>query len=356
MLKAIFCPVIDSGLLIIPILIINFESMKFSTEELIEGIRSGNKRLIAKAITLVESKKAEHRVQAEELLKKIMPFTGHSVRVGVTGVPGAGKSTFIESFGRLAIAKGKKVAVLAIDPSSSINKGSILGDKTRMEELAKEENAFIRPSPSSGFLGGVANTTFETMMICEAAGYDYILIETVGVGQSEVLVADITDVFLFLKIIGGGDELQGIKRGIMEMVDLIFINKVDQDNLQKAKNTRLELKRALDFIPPKEKGWKIPVLLGSALHNEGLKEIYDTISGFIDLKKESGRFEEVRIQQAEKRFEYWVQEYILSLMKKSNAVEEAYLMHKKNASEMVSNPSTEAKLFVEKFLSGQNKD
>lgn len=330
--------------------------MKFSTEELIEGIQSGNKRLIAKAITLVESKKAEHRVQAEGLLKRIMPLTGNSIRVGVTGVPGAGKSTFIESFGRLAIAEGKKVAVLAIDPSSSINKGSILGDKTRMEELAKEENAFIRPSPSSGFLGGVANTTFETMMICEAAGYDYILIETVGVGQSEVLVADITDVFLFLKIIGGGDELQGIKRGIMEMVDVIFINKVDQDNFQKAKNTRLELKRALDFIPPKEKDWKIPVLLGSALYHEGLQEIYDKISEFIDLKKKAGRFEEVRIQQAEKRFEYWVQEYILSLMKKSNIVEEAYQMHKKNASEMVSNPSTEAKLFVEKFLSGENRN
>lgn len=330
--------------------------MKFSTEELIEGIQSGNKRLIGKAITLVESKKAEHRVQAEDLLKRMMPFTGNSIRVGVTGVPGAGKSTFIESFGRLAIAQGKKVAVLAIDPSSSINKGSILGDKTRMEELAKEENAFIRPSPSSGFLGGVANTTFETMMICEAAGYDYILIETVGVGQSEVLVADITDVFLFLKIIGGGDELQGIKRGIMEMVDVIFINKVDQDNLQKAKNTRLELKRALDFIPPKEKGWKIPVLLGSALHNEGLQDIYDKISEFIDLKKKAGRFEEIRTHQAEKRFEYWVQEYILSLMKKSNVVEEAYQMHKKNASEMVSNPSTEAKLFVEKFLSGENRD
>ncbi|WP_238554977.1 methylmalonyl Co-A mutase-associated GTPase MeaB [Chryseobacterium sp. P1-3] len=264
--------------------------MKFSTKELIEGIQSGNKRLIAKAITLVESKKAEHRIQAEELLKKIMPFTGNSVRVGVTGVPGAGKSTFIENFGRLVIAQGKKVAVLAIDPSSSINKGSILGDKTRMEELAKEENAFIRPSPSSGFLGGVANTTFETMLICEAAGYDYILIETVGVGQSEVLVADITDVFLFLKIIGGGDELQGIKRGIMEMVDLIFINKVDQDNLQKAKNTRLELKRALDFIPPKEKDWKIPVLLGSALHNEGLNEVYNKIAEFINLKKKTGRF------------------------------------------------------------------
>lgn len=332
-------------------LILIFESMKFSTEELIKGIRTGNKRLIGKAITLVESKKAEHRQQAEALLKEIMPYTGNSVRVGVTGVPGAGKSTFIENFGRLVIAKEKKVAVLAIDPSSAINKGSILGDKTRMEELAKEENAFIRPSPSSGFLGGVANTTFETMMICEAAGYDYILIETVGVGQSEVLVSDITDVFLFLKIIGGGDELQGIKRGIMEMVDVIFINKVDDDNLRKAKNTRLELKRALDFIPPKEKDWKVPVLLGSALSNNGLDDVFEKINDFISLKKKTGRFEQVRIHQAEKRFEYWVQEYILSMMKKNDSVEEAYLQHKKNASAMVSNPSTEAKLFVEKFLS-----
>lgn len=324
--------------------------MKFSTEQLIQGIQSGNKRLIAKAITLVESKKAEHRTQAEELLKKIMPFTGKSIRVGITGVPGAGKSTFIENFGRLAIANEKKVAVLAIDPSSAINKGSILGDKTRMEELSKEENAFIRPSPSSGFLGGVANTTFETMLICEAAGYDYILIETVGVGQSEVLVADITDVFLFLKIIGGGDELQGIKRGIMEMVDVIFINKVEQENLQKAKNTRLELKRALDFIPPKEKDWKVPVLLGSALHNTGLDEVFGKINDFISLKKKTDRFDEVRIQQSEKRFEYWVQEYILSALKQDNSVEEAYMQHKKNASAMLSNPSTEAKLFVENFL------
>ncbi|WP_419869503.1 methylmalonyl Co-A mutase-associated GTPase MeaB [Chryseobacterium sp. CT-SW4] len=329
--------------------------MKFSTEELINGIQSGNKRLIAKAITLVESKKAEHREQAEELLKKIMPFTGNSVRVGVTGVPGAGKSTFIESFGRLAIANGNKVAVLAIDPSSAINKGSILGDKTRMEELAKEENAFIRPSPSSGFLGGVANTTFETMLICEAAGYDFILIETVGVGQSEVLVSDITDVFLFIKIIGGGDELQGIKRGIMEMLDIIFINKVDDSNRQKAKNTRLELKRALDFIPAKEKSWKVPILLGSALQNEGLEDIYQKINEFIDLKKKNGHFESVRIQQSEKRYEYWVQEYILSMIKKDATVEDAYLQHKKNASEMVSNPSTEAKLFVKNFLS-KNKD
>ncbi|SKC09440.1 methylmalonyl Co-A mutase-associated GTPase MeaB [Chryseobacterium balustinum] len=324
--------------------------MKISTEDFIDGIKSGNKRLIAKAITLVESTKPEHRSQAEELLKKILPLTGNSIRVGITGVPGAGKSTFIENFGRLAISNNKKVAVLAIDPSSAINKGSILGDKTRMEELAKEENAFIRPSPSSGFLGGVANTTFETMMICEAAGYDYILIETVGVGQSEVLVSDITDVFLFLKIIGGGDELQGIKRGIMEMVDIIFINKVEESNQQKAKNTRLELKRALDFLPAKEKDWKVPVLLGSALHNEGLKEVYQNIDDFISLKKNTNRFDEVRTQQSEKRFEYWVQEYILSMMKKDNSVEEAYIQHKKNASDQISNPSTEAKLFVEKFL------
>ncbi|MCD0454580.1 methylmalonyl Co-A mutase-associated GTPase MeaB [Chryseobacterium sp. LC2016-27] len=324
--------------------------MKISTEDFIEGIRSGNKRLIAKAITLVESTKPEHRSQAEELLKKILPLTGNSIRVGITGVPGAGKSTFIENFGRLAISNNKKVAVLAIDPSSAINKGSILGDKTRMEELAKEENAFIRPSPSSGFLGGVANTTFETMMICEAAGYDYILIETVGVGQSEVLVSDITDVFLFLKIIGGGDELQGIKRGIMEMVDIIFINKVEESNLQKAKNTKLELKRALDFLPAKEKGWKVPVLLGSALHNEGLNDVYQKINDLISLKKNTKRFDEVRRQQSEKRFEYWVQEYILSMMKKDNSVEEAYIQHKKNASDQISNPSTEAKLFVEKFL------
>lgn len=324
--------------------------MKISTEDFIDGIKSGNKRLIAKAITLVESTKPEHRNQAEELLKQILPLTGNSIRVGITGVPGAGKSTFIENFGRLAISQGKKVAVLAIDPSSAINKGSILGDKTRMEELAKEENAFIRPSPSSGFLGGVANTTFETMMICEAAGYDYILIETVGVGQSEVLVADITDVFLFLKIIGGGDELQGIKRGIMEMVDVIFINKVEENNLQKAKNTKLELKRALDFLPAKEKDWKVPVLLGSALNNEGLNEVYQKIDDFISLKKRTNRFNEVRTQQSEKRFEYWVQEYILAMMKKNDSVEEAYIQHKKNASDLISNPSTEAKLFVEKFL------
>ncbi len=322
----------------------------FTTRELLTGIQSGDKRLLGKAISLVESKKPEHRVQAEELLKEILPFTGKSVRIGITGVPGVGKSTFIENFGKLAIEKGKKVAVLAIDPSSSVNKGSILGDKTRMEDLSREKNAFIRPSPTSGFLGGVANATFETMLICEAAGYDLILIETVGVGQSEVLVADISDVFLFLKIIGGGDELQGIKRGVMEMVDVIFINKVEDDNLKKAKNTKVDLLRALHFLPSKEKDWKVPVLLGSALSNKGLGEVYEKINDFIQLKIKNETFEEVRKSQAEKRFEYWVQEYILQKAKEEQSIENLYEIHKKNASELKSNPSTEAKLFVDQLL------
>lgn len=321
-----------------------------STSELIKGIKSGDKRLVGKAITLVESKKQEHRIQAEDLLKQIIPFTGKSIRIGITGTPGAGKSTFIESFGKLAIAHGKKVAVLAIDPSSTLNKGSILGDKTRMEELSKEKSAFIRPSPTSGFLGGIANSTFESMLICEAAGYDYILIETVGVGQSEVLVSDITDVFLFLKIIGGGDELQGIKRGIMEMVDLIFINKVEEENRLKAKNTKVELMRALHFLPSKEKDWKVPVLLGSALNNIGLDDVYAKIQEFINLKLSTHSFEQTRKMQAEKRFEYWVKEYILQKTKAEESTEISFENHKKNASDLKSNPSSEAKLFVEKLF------
>ncbi len=324
--------------------------MNLSAQELIEGVKAGNKRLLAKAITLVESKKAEHRIIAEEILKEIISFSGNSVRIGITGVPGAGKSTFIESFGKLGISKGKKVAVLAIDPSSTLNKGSILGDKTRMEDLAREENAFIRPSPTSGFLGGIANTTFESILLCEAAGYDFILIETVGVGQSEVLVYDISDVFLFLKIIGGGDELQGIKRGIMEMVDLIFINKVDDENLQKAKLTKVELKRALHFLPEKEKGWKVPVLLGSALENVGLEEVYKEIDDFINLTKSSGSFTSKRKNQAEKRFDYWVQQYILEKTKTNSDMQNLYDINKKNASELKANPSSEAKNFVNELM------
>lgn len=324
--------------------------MKQDAQELIKGLKAGNKRLLAKAITLVESKKEEHRILAEEILKEAILTAHQSVRIGITGVPGAGKSTFIENFGKLAISLGKKVAVLAIDPSSTLNKGSILGDKTRMEDLAREENAFIRPSPTSGFLGGIANTTFESILLCEAAGYDLILIETVGVGQSEVLVHDISDVFLFLKIVGGGDELQGIKRGVMEMVDLIFINKVEEDNLQKAKQTKVELKRALHFLPEKEKNWTVPVLLGSALENTGLVEVYNEIELFIKTTKESGAFEIKRKKQAEKRFDYWVQEYILQKTSNNSSMQAMYNLNKKNASDLKANPSSEAKLFVNELF------
>ena len=323
--------------------------MKFSNEDLLQGILNGDKRILGKAITLIESKKPEDRINAEALLQMVMPYTGNSVRIGITGIPGAGKSTFIESFGKLAIKNGKKVAVLAIDPSSSLNKGSILGDKTRMEQLAREENAFIRPSPSSGFLGGVANTTFETMLLCEAAGYDHILIETVGVGQSEVLVADISDVFVFLKIVGGGDELQGIKRGVMEMVDLVFINKVEEDNKLKAKKTKLELLHALHFMPEKEKGWKVPVLLGSALHHVGLEEMYDKIDEFVQLKIKNDHFFEVRKKQAQKRFDYWVKEYILDMANRKSEGD-SFIEHRKKASDLEVNPSSEARLFVEQLF------
>jgi len=323
---------------------------QFGISDYVQGIKASDKRILGKAITLVESKKPEHRDLADQLLKELLPLTGPSVRVGITGVPGVGKSTFIESFGKLAIQNGKKVAVLAVDPSSSINKGSILGDKTRMEELAKDPNAFIRPSPSSGFLGGIANTTYESLLICEAAGYDYILIETVGVGQSETLVNDITDIFIFLKIIGGGDELQGIKRGIMEMADLIFINKVNPENLAKAKLTKTELSRALQFMKPKEKGWKVPIILGSALENDGLPETFEKIQSFISLKRKNGTFLEDRKIQAEKRFEFWVREYILEKAKQDHSLEKAYLEHKKNASEMNSNSSSEARDFVKKLF------
>lgn len=325
---------------------------KINILDYIDGIKRSDKRLLGKAITLVESKKPEHRILAEQLLKELLPLTGKSIRIGITGVPGAGKSTFIESFGKLAIRNGKKVAVLAIDPSSSINKGSILGDKTRMEELAVDPNAFIRPSPSSGFLGGITNTTFESLLVCEAAGYDYILIETVGVGQSETLVNDISDVFLFLKVIGTGDELQGIKRGIMEMADLIFINKVNDENLCKAKMTKTELTRALYFINPKEKSWKIPVLLGSGLEKTGLENVYDKIDDYINLKKKNNTFLETRKQQAQKRFEFWVKELILERAKNDHHLEELYLEHKKNASELLANPSSEAGLFVKSLFRG----
>lgn len=268
-----------------------------SVDEFVAGILKGNITFLSKAITLVESTNAKHQQKANEILDRCLPYANNSVRIGITGVPGVGKSTFIETFGKYLTAQKKKIAVLAVDPSSSVNKGSILGDKTRMEELVTDERAFIRPSPSGTSLGGVAQKTRESIILCEAAGFDTIIIETVGVGQSETVVHSMVDFFLLLKLAGAGDELQGIKRGIIEMADAIVINKADGENKQNAKIAKVEFNRALHLYPLKESKWQPKVLTASALHNSGIKKIDTMISNYISFTKENSYFDKKRNEQ-----------------------------------------------------------
>lgn len=267
---------------------------KFSEEDLLQQLLDGNKTALGRAITLVESNQFSHRKKAQEFLEGALPHSQKSIRIGITGVPGVGKSTFIESLGSYLISQGKKVAVLAVDPSSSVSHGSILGDKTRMENLVKEENAFIRPSASGSSLGGVAKKTRESIILCEAAGFDVVLIETVGVGQSETTVHSMTDFFLLLKLAGAGDELQGIKRGIIEMADAIIINKADGDNIKAARDAKLEFNRALQLYPSKESGWKPRVALSSALKQTGIDSVWELISEFEEMVKANGYFQKNR--------------------------------------------------------------
>ena len=269
----------------------------FNINEFTEGILSANISYVSKAITLVESTRHEHQEQAQQIINAIIKASGKSFRLGITGVPGVGKSTFIESFGLEVIERGHKLAVLAIDPSSQLSKGSILGDKTRMEQLSVHPRAFIRPSPSSGSLGGVARKTKESIIICEAAGYDYILVETVGVGQSETAVHQLTDFFLLLMLAGAGDELQGIKRGIMEMADGMVITKADGANMDKAKMARGEYAKALHLFPPTESNWIPEVLTCSSTENKGIKEVYDMIDKYRRHTIANGYFEQKRNQQ-----------------------------------------------------------
>tara|TARA_R110000787_G_scaffold209078_1_gene319144 strand:+ start:5571 stop:6656 length:1086 start_codon:yes stop_codon:yes gene_type:complete len=278
-------------------------SIKPSIEQYVSGILEGNITFLSRAITLVESTNQKHQEKANQILEQCLPYANNSVRIGITGVPGVGKSTFIESFGKHLTSKGKKVAVLAVDPSSSINKGSILGDKTRMEELVTDKNAFIRPSPSGSSLGGVAQKTRESIILCEAAGFDTIIIETVGVGQSETMVHSMVDFFLLLKITGAGDELQGIKRGIIEMADAIVINKSDGDNVKNAKIAKVEFNRALHLYPPKESGWQPKVLTASALKNTEIDLVSDMIDEYISLVKENGFF----ISKRNDQNKFWLQ-------------------------------------------------
>ncbi len=273
-----------------------------SVNNFVTHILNGDVSFLSRAITLVESTNAKHQQKANKILEQCLPHANTSVRIGITGVPGVGKSTFIEVFGKHLTSLGKKVAVLAVDPSSSINKGSILGDKTRMEELVTDKNAFIRPSPSGTSLGGVAQKTRESIILCEAAGYDTIIIETVGVGQSETAVHSMVDFFLLLKIAGAGDELQGIKRGIIEMADAIVINKADGDNKKNAQFAKIEFNRALHLYPPKESSWQPKVLVASSLKNTGITEIYKLIETYLQLTTTNAFFQKKRNDQNK----YWL--------------------------------------------------
>ena len=287
--------------------IVNQESVKrfltkrkklLSVDEYVAGILNGDIPILSRAVTLVESSKSEHQDIAQEIITRCLPYSGNSIRVGITGVPGVGKSTFIETLGKHITSSGGKLAVLAIDPSSERSKGSILGDKTRMEELAGDKNAYIRPSPSAGSLGGVARKTRETIVLCEAAGFNHIFIETVGVGQSETAVYSMTDFFLLLMLAGAGDELQGIKRGIMEMADLIAINKADGSNVEKAQTAKVQYKNALRLFPQKESKWEPDALTCSAIHKTGISEIWAQIEKYRELTTRNGYFDAKRNEQS----------------------------------------------------------
>ncbi len=296
--------------------------MSQTARELSSALRAGDRRALAKAITLVESKLDSHREDAQQILNALLPDTGKSIRIGITGIPGVGKSSFIEAFGLYLIAQGKKVAVLAIDPSSPIRGGSILGDKTRMEKLSREAQAFIRPSPAEGSLGGVAQKTRETLLLCEAAGYDVVLVETVGVGQSEYQVASMVDFFLVLMLPNAGDELQGIKRGIMELADALLINKADGESLSLAQQTKSHYQNALQLLRHDEH-WQARVLTCSALENRGIAEVWTMIGEYIEQAKTSGLFESKRSEQNQAWLKNLIQDQLQLKLAQNPAVKEA---------------------------------
>ena len=277
----------------------------------VDGILDGNITLLSQAVTLVESSKPDHQEIAQSIIEKCLPYSGRSIRVGITGVPGAGKSTSIDAFGMHLLENNHKLAVLAIDPSSERSKGSILGDKTRMEKLSVANNAFIRPSPSAGSLGGVARKTRETIILCEAAGFDYVFVETVGVGQSETAVHSMVDFFLLIQLAGTGDELQGIKRGIMEMADGIVINKADGDNIEKANMAMNHFRNALHLYPLPDSGWTPEVMTYSGYYKLRINEVWDMVHRYVDFVKENGYFERRRNEQSK----YWMYESINERLK-----------------------------------------
>jgi LAO/AO transport system kinase len=315
-----------------------------------DGILSGNRRVLSQAITLVESTLESDQILASELVQSVIANTGRSIRIGITGVPGVGKSTFIEAFGKLLLDLGKKVAVLAIDPSSQLTRGSILGDKTRMERLSADKRAFIRPSPSGTTLGGVSGKTREAMLLCEAAGFDVILVETVGVGQSETAVKNMVDYFLLLMLAGAGDELQGIKKGIMEMADGLVIHKADGENLDLAKKAKTNYQNALHLLPESERGWYPSVILASSITGLGLEEIWNLIRDFEEKMKENGFWESNRAAQRLNWLDDQIQELLGQAFLKNTQVKELLSKEKPKVLSGALNPGTFAKSLIQHFL------
>lgn len=321
----------------------------YTPEYFINGILAGDITILSRAITLIESTKAEHQELAGKVIDGVIHKTGNSFRLGITGVPGVGKSTFIESFGLHLVNNGHRIAVLAIDPSSQKSKGSILGDKTRMEKLSVHPNAFIRPSPSSGTLGGVTKNTFETILLCEAAGFDFIIVETVGVGQSEIAVSQMTDFFLLLMLAGAGDELQGIKRGIMEMADALLITKADGANLQKAKNAKTEYAHALHLFPPSDSGWIPKVDICSSINNEGIKEALSIIETYKQLTISNGYFQHKRKQQLSEWLHYSISEQLKEKFYNHPLIKEELKLIEKNIEAQKINPYRIASELISKW-------
>ncbi|WP_461517139.1 methylmalonyl Co-A mutase-associated GTPase MeaB [Porticoccus sp.] len=318
-------------------------------EELAERIRRGDRRALAKGITLVESTRADHRELTARLLELLMPYTGNSIRVGISGVPGVGKSTFIESFGNHVISQGHRVAVLAVDPTSALSGGSILGDKTRMETLSRNPGAFIRPSPAGQTLGGVTRRTRETLLLCESAGFDVIIVETVGVGQSETAVAQMTDMFLLLLLPGGGDELQGIKRGIMELADLILVNKADGDQQAAANRTVADYQMAVHFLHPRSRHWQVRVQPLSALKRQGVNEVWQTVEEYRQALTEAGEINARRAAQARAWMWSETADTLLMELKESDSVQALVSSLEQAVTEGKIPPTVAAKKLIDAF-------
>jgi GTPase len=323
-----------------------------SEQELADKIKAGDRRALARGITLVESRREDHRRSAEKLLDLLLPKAGKSIRLGISGPPGVGKSTFIEAFGQYLIDEGHKVAVLAIDPSSKISGGSILGDKTRMTELAKRKEAFIRPSPAGETLGGVARRTREAMLLCEAAGFDVVVVETVGVGQSETAVAEMTDMFLLLLSPGGGDDLQGVKRGVMELADLLIVNKADGDLAAAAERTASDYAHALRLMHALHADWQPSVVKCSALKGQGMKEVWDKVQAFRKATAKSGEFDTRRREQAKNWLWQEVSDGLLDRLKADPDLADRLARLEAKVTQRKASPAAAARSLLSSFFKG----